>query len=36
MSNDDPIYLYLQKLDADDISPRQALDVVYDLLRLMK
>ena len=33
---EDPIHLYLNELDADDLSPRQALDVVYELKKLLK
>lgn len=36
MPDDDPIHLYLQELDADDLSPRQALNAIYDLIRLLK
>ncbi|MBU0944648.1 MAG: DNA mismatch repair protein MutS [Proteobacteria bacterium] len=33
---ENPIHLYLRELDPDTLSPRQALDVVYDLLNLLK
>ncbi len=35
LPENDPLRLYLQKLEADDLSPRQALDVVYELLKFL-
>ncbi|MCK5070273.1 MAG: DNA mismatch repair protein MutS, partial [Desulfocapsa sp.] len=31
---EDPLRTLLQNLDVDDLSPRQALDVVYELMKL--
>ncbi|MCK5375210.1 MAG: hypothetical protein KAJ40_07990, partial [Alphaproteobacteria bacterium] len=35
LPENDPLRLYLQGLEADELSPRQALDVVYDLLKFL-
>jgi DNA mismatch repair protein MutS len=32
---EDSLRTFLQKLDVDDLSPRQALDVVYELMKLL-
>ncbi len=32
---DDPVRIHLKEIDANDLTPRQALDVIYDLLKLL-
>jgi DNA mismatch repair protein MutS len=34
-TQEDPLRTFLQELDADDLSPRQALDVIYELMNLL-
>ncbi len=33
--DNDPVHKYLKKVNADDLTPRQALDVLYELMNLL-